>query len=219
MRLLLLRLEGPLQSWGDHSEWDDRDTTSMPTKSGVIGLIACCMGLVRGDARICAMHNTLTVSVCADSPGQLGVDYQTAKSPRLMTADGKFRSVKKSTIESNRQYLQDASFLVVLASEQEALLDEIAHALRHPKWTPYLGRKCCVPTRPLLEEDSTTYASVEDAIRRHPVAARFDHPNTALRAEIETPNGEYSRNDHLVDARERRFTVRNVRMMSIQKEE
>lgn len=38
MKILLLRLEGLLQSWGEHSRWDHRDSSDMPTKSGVIGL-------------------------------------------------------------------------------------------------------------------------------------------------------------------------------------
>jgi CRISPR system Cascade subunit CasD len=42
---LFLRLEGPLQSWGERARWDVRDTAPEPTKSGVIGLLACALGL------------------------------------------------------------------------------------------------------------------------------------------------------------------------------
>ena len=49
MKLLLIRLEGALQSWGEWAKWDERDSGLMPTKSGVIGVLACCMGLKRGD--------------------------------------------------------------------------------------------------------------------------------------------------------------------------
>ena len=37
MKLLILRLEGALQSWGERSHWDHRDTANFPTKSGVVG--------------------------------------------------------------------------------------------------------------------------------------------------------------------------------------
>ncbi|HEO65907.1 MAG TPA: CRISPR-associated protein Cas5, partial [Spirochaetes bacterium] len=47
MNYIILRLEGPIQSWGEKSFWDERDTSSMPTKSAVIGMIAGCMGLSR----------------------------------------------------------------------------------------------------------------------------------------------------------------------------
>ena len=51
-KILLIRLEGPLQSWGERSKWDYRDTADFPTKSGVIGMIACAMGLERTDAQL-----------------------------------------------------------------------------------------------------------------------------------------------------------------------
>ncbi len=44
---VFLRLEGPLQAWGDNSKFVIRRTMEAPTKSGVIGLICCAMGLSR----------------------------------------------------------------------------------------------------------------------------------------------------------------------------
>ena len=46
---LLLRLEGPMQSWGYRSRFDYRDTALEPTRSGVIGLICAAMGIARGE--------------------------------------------------------------------------------------------------------------------------------------------------------------------------
>jgi CRISPR system Cascade subunit CasD len=46
-----MRLEGPLQAWGDHrSKFVVRSSASMPTKSGVLGLICAAMGLDRDRA-------------------------------------------------------------------------------------------------------------------------------------------------------------------------
>ena len=42
--ILVLRLEGPLQSWGENAKWDFRDSSTMPTKSGIVGLLGCAMG-------------------------------------------------------------------------------------------------------------------------------------------------------------------------------
>ena len=47
---LFLRLEGPLQAWGDNSKFVIRRTMEAPTKSGVIGLICCAMGAKRSAA-------------------------------------------------------------------------------------------------------------------------------------------------------------------------
>ena len=48
---LFLRLEGPLQAWGDNSKFVIRRCMDAPTKSGVLGLICCAMGLSRQAAR------------------------------------------------------------------------------------------------------------------------------------------------------------------------
>jgi len=49
---IFLRLEGPLQAWGDNSKFVIRRTMEAPTKSGVIGLICCAMGVRRGEASV-----------------------------------------------------------------------------------------------------------------------------------------------------------------------
>ncbi|MGD0905437.1 MAG: CRISPR-associated protein Cas5, partial [Terracidiphilus sp.] len=41
---LFLRLESPLQSWGEDSQWSERRTAPDPTKSGIVGLLACALG-------------------------------------------------------------------------------------------------------------------------------------------------------------------------------
>ena len=47
---LLLRLSAPLQSWGSESVYDNRETDDMPTKSGVIGMLAAALGRKRSDS-------------------------------------------------------------------------------------------------------------------------------------------------------------------------
>ena len=47
MATVLLRLIGPMQSWGTTSRFDERDTGKEPTKSGVLGLVAAALGIDR----------------------------------------------------------------------------------------------------------------------------------------------------------------------------
>lgn len=110
--LLILRLEGALQSWGDHSKWDIRDSGDFPSKSGVVGLLACAMGMERGNPEIAALSSALHMAVRADRPGVRMLDYQTVQGHPLYNAEGKPRA--SSTVVSPRWYLQDASFLVAL---------------------------------------------------------------------------------------------------------
>ena len=47
---LLLRLSAPLQSWGSGSFYDRRETDYMPTKSGIIGMLAAALGRKRNES-------------------------------------------------------------------------------------------------------------------------------------------------------------------------
>lgn len=153
---LFLRLEGPLQSWGERSHWSIRDSASEPTKSGVIGLIACALGYGE-DEQLRALSEQTRMGVRVDAPGSRITDYHTIgggyDKPALLTAEGKPKksSGQPHTEISQRDYLCDASFLVALQAEDAGLIEQMAAALREPQWTVYLGRKSCPPGRPIFE--------------------------------------------------------------------
>ncbi len=167
---LFLRLEGPLQSWGERGRWSVRDTAPEPTKSGVIGLISCALGY-RTDEQIRPLSEKTCIAVRCDAPGLPLTDYHTVgggyPEPMLLTAQGK---PKKSsggphTELTWRDYLCDASFLVVLQSEDEDLIGRMAHALKHPVWPIYLGRKSCPPSRPVFD-GLGEYKTLEEALAK-----------------------------------------------------
>lgn len=170
---LVLRLEGALQSWGESAKWDTRDSASMPSKSGIVGLIACAMGLTRDDPTIAELGEAIQIAVRADRPGIKTVDFQTVTGDPLRTAEGKPRG--GNTIISQRTYLQDASFLAVIQTEPE-WRERIVQALQHPKWALYLGRKSCVPSRPILECVDAVGDDLLDVVRSYPAADRAVFP-------------------------------------------
>jgi CRISPR system Cascade subunit CasD len=237
--ILLLRLEAPLQSWGARSRWDVRDTEPEPTKSGVIGLLGCALGYGIGDARLeTELDAGLVFGVRVEHAGRVGRDYQTV-SGFLPTADGRFRhtgvrtatSLEKlrgdpdvipATIESPRFYLEDASFLVALASANadeggRALLARCAAALKDPVWPLYLGRKACVPTRPIFEALTSEYADLEDALRRHPWSWLHAEgrprsgPGGPLAAYVEDAGGPLQRQDAIRVNVSRQYGFRRAR--------
>lgn len=176
--LLVLRLEGALQSWGENAKWDARDSASMPTKSGIVGLLACAMGLEREDPEIAAMSEAISITVRADRPGTKIVDFQTVSTLpgyRLQTANGTGRS--SNTFISKRTYLQDASFLVVITTNED-WYQRILTALKTPKWCAYLGRKNCVPSRPILECEAPDERDPLKLIQSYPAADRASYPMT-----------------------------------------
>ncbi|MFE3738894.1 type I-E CRISPR-associated protein Cas5/CasD [Streptomyces sp. NPDC059134] len=73
--VLLVRLAGPLQSWGLAGRFARRDTHSRPTKSGVIGLCAAALGLAREEP-LGELAQVL-FGVRADRPGTPLRDYHT----------------------------------------------------------------------------------------------------------------------------------------------
>ncbi len=152
---LLLHLAGPLQSWGERSQFNERDTAPFPTRSGVIGLLASALGR-RRDQPIDDLAR-LSLTVRTDRPGVLLRDLHTVGGglrgkDTVTTADGKKRSGATATLLSHRYYLADAAFTAAVTGSQAdaALLRECADALREPKWPPYLGRRSCPPEGPLL---------------------------------------------------------------------
>jgi CRISPR system Cascade subunit CasD len=132
MSTILLRLAGPLQSWGAESKFNSRLTNREPTKSGVIGMIAAALGRTREDSidDLCE----LKFAVRTDQVGKQIKDFHTAH-----TFDG------KQAFISNRYYLCDAVFVVALEGES-ALIDNIHYALEHPVYPLFLGRRSCPPS-------------------------------------------------------------------------
>lgn len=146
-----LRLEGPLQAWGDTSKFVIRRSMDAPTKSGVLGLICCAMGLSRAAARDHLPNlNTLAMGVRLDRPGSRWWDYHTVGAGLgLTTASGGVKTGAQGTLITRREYLADASFLVALRGEP-ALIGRVAASLAAPVWPPCLGRRSCPPAVPVL---------------------------------------------------------------------
>lgn len=209
MELLLLRLEGAFQSWGLRAHWDERDTAHEPTKSGIIGLLGCCLGYERTDIRIETELGKLTMGIRVDRPlTNVLSDYHTASGFKVKADGGE----KLDTIVSNRDYLENAAFLVVIGGDPQ-LLHKVADAVQHPKWVPYLGRKCCVPARPLFERIAVDYVSIEDAIQHEPrcILPMSGDNEDRLRYTIDDVTGDHRQYDELRCNLLRIYDVRQYR--------
>lgn len=186
---LLLRLAGPMQSWGTSSRLQVRRTDPYPSKSGVLGMILCAKGVRREDsaAKLEGLSQ-LAMGVRVDRAGTLGWDYHTAGAKiGIWQADRKKLKRTASTGEyetllSRRQYLYDASFLVALQSDEDEV-NACARALDDPVWPVFLGRKCCVPSEPILV-GTGFYDTMIDALSSVPWRPRMDavHGNDRSRS-------------------------------------
>ncbi|MEU5188856.1 type I-E CRISPR-associated protein Cas5/CasD [Streptomyces klenkii] len=136
MSVLVLRLAGPLQSWGSSARFARRTTETAPTKSGVIGLLASALGRGRTDAVNDLAE--LRFAVRIDQRGTRLRDFHTAH----------HADTDKAMPVSERFYLADAVFVAALAGDSH-LIRSLDHAVRAPVYMPYLGRRSCPPQGPV----------------------------------------------------------------------
>lgn len=235
---LVLRLAGPLQSWGGHSQFNRRDTLGEPTKSGITGLLAAAQGRRRQDPIEDLL--ALWLGVRTDQPGTLLRDYHTVSDYRgkplpsaALSGKGtqKLTSPAKYTHVTQRFYLQDAVFVVSVGGPSD-VLTVLREAMRRPAFPLALGRRACVPTQPLLLEPVEDKPGVPPglwkggplavleqvpwqapSIRQHGRYRRTPSPVIDLPVTVDDPSGDDIRTDlpRSFDPRSRTFATRRVR--------
>jgi len=211
MPTLLLRLVGPMQSWGTTSRFDQRDTGKEPSKSGVVGLLAAALGIDREYWTELEPLTRLSMGVRHDRPGVPKRDYQTAQ--HIISAD---RSKIHETAVTTRDYLADAAFLVGMECGDRSFLERMHAALRDPAWPLALGRKSYVPSESIWIKDGLQDAPLRDALVRWPWIAsqrrREALPEKLLVSfESEDGSGVLKMDQPLSSFAERRFGARFVR--------
>ncbi len=225
MTTLLLCLAGPLQAWGSTARFVQRTTENAPTKSGVLGLLAAAEGRPRG-ADLSDLA-ALRFGVRIDQPGSRIKDFHKAENHdtgRVMPL-------------SDRYYLADAVFVAGVEGE-EAFIRRLHAAVGAPGFLPFLGRRSCPPSRPLLLGkasngfvESLSDRPLEDALRAVPWQASRWYQRQSARADgagggqaapeeldllLDCPPGEtpdFSLRDTPVtfDPRHRQYAIRGVR--------
>ena len=216
MPTLLLRLAGPMQSWGTTSRFDERDTGKEPSKSGVVGLLAAACGIDRENWIDLEPFTRLRMGVRHDRSGTPKRDYQTAGCSRrdtVIRADG---TPSKDGIVSRRHYLADAAFLVGLEGQDRAVLEKAHNRLQDPVWVLFLGRKSYVPSEPISIVDGIQDAPLQDVLTRWPWIAtrrKWEEPPEKLLVswESEDETGILKMDQPLSSFAERRFGARFVR--------
>jgi CRISPR system Cascade subunit CasD len=146
------------------------------------------------------------MAVRVDMEGSLRYDYHTAQN--VLKAGGGI----KDTEPSRRYYLSDASFLVALADDDLALLQELHEALRNPVWPLFLGRKAFVPGAPVWLDDGLQRGSTtETLLETYPwLGSGAGKLPERVRVVTEDMQGAEVRPDWPLSFAERRFAPRRV---------
>jgi CRISPR system Cascade subunit CasD len=179
---LTFHVSAPLCAFGGIAVGVMRGCEAGPTKSAVIGLLAGALGVRRVEEETHrAMAQGLGMALRIDAEGEPLRDFhtvQTVKLSRNATPSTRAQAldcnVKDTPIVSLRDYLCDAAFTVCLWRRGDGApqLAELARALEHPVFVPYLGRKSCPPGQ-LFEPLVAAHGDCHEALAARPPRRDF----------------------------------------------
>ena len=165
MNYLKLTLSSVLQYFSDTDSIALRTTynTSLyPTKRAIVGMIASALGYERKDPRSKELYDNLDIKYSVIGEPIILNEFQTIrplkcqqnymnkynKRNKFQTINGAFQDRQ---LTKNIQFLQDAEFEVYVGGSDE-LLKKIYDALRNPVYSLFIGKRSCVPNKPLVTE-------------------------------------------------------------------
>jgi CRISPR system Cascade subunit CasD len=205
---LILRLEAPLMAFGGTMIDANGPTFDLPISSMVTGFIANALGWHRGERdRHQSLQDRLVMGTRLDRPGTALRDFQTAQlgaNDKGWTTRSKPEERKggvntyKSPHIRQRHYRADAFVTIALRldpPDADPTLADVEAALKTPARPLFIGRKPCLPSRPVLSEPPVEADNLLAALRLAPLApANRLHARLADRqpkVRFALPSGEW----------------------------
>ncbi len=164
IKYLAIKLEGPFQSWGFDSQFNRRNTSLMPTKSAIAGICCAACGFDRGgqdeqvflnkfeDIKMTAIAIPRAIQQKLYNGKIIEKNLNVRRLQDFHTVQNTMKAsgiLDKNCVITHRQYLNDASFGVLLKGKYD-ILKRIAVALENPIWGIWFGRKNCIPSAPVF---------------------------------------------------------------------
>ena len=155
---LLLRLYGPMASWGEIAVGESRHSAVHPSRSALLGLLGAALGIERDDdVAQQALTRSYRFGIKLECPGMPLRDYHTVqygvppRKTRFRSRRQELLADKVGTLLSTREYRCDSLALVAVEALPGApySLEQLSEALRCPYFPLYLGRKSCPLALPL----------------------------------------------------------------------
>lgn len=165
MRVLALRFDAPLVSFGAPAVDQHGVVQRFPALSMLTGLFANALGWHHRDAsKLDRLQARLRYAARIDRRGEALRDYHTVDlgAPWMLPEQAGWTTrgalaerggaSSKGTHERERHYWADSLHTVACALEgtDEPTIDALAQALRLPARPLFIGRKCCLPASSLL---------------------------------------------------------------------
>ena len=197
MKVLILRLEAPLMSFGTVAVDNWRPSAPFPALSAITGLLGAALGYKRHQTEaLQRLQERLRLASRIDRRGEPLMDYQTVDlgqpwmdgsekgvgwtTRHQVEARGKGQANRGTHIR-HRQYWADAVATLALTldpAEESPTVSETAEALRRPCHPLFLGRKGCPPAEPVLvgEREAEGLLEALAAVPAHPQADGAELP-------------------------------------------
>jgi CRISPR system Cascade subunit CasD len=189
MRCLILVLAGPLLAFGAEAVDSRGVVNDFPGASMLTGMLANALGYRRTEReKLARLQERLQFVARIEREGSRITDFQTAQlaaDDEGWTTSGVPEGRKggvdtyKSPHIRRRDYDADKQVMVAITlaePDEWPTLDDLAAALRHPARPLFLGRKPCLPERPIFE----TILDADDlvaALPPNPAASRMLLPD------------------------------------------
>lgn len=169
MKALIIRLDAPMISFGSVMVDQHGYIQQFPGLAMLTGLIANALGWEHREfERIQKLQNRLDFAARWDARPERMVDYHTVdlSQPKMKetgwTTRGKperrrgAKVTRGGTHQRYRHYWIDGLMTVALAlkGDDSPNLDTVYDALSHPVRPLFIGRKTCLPARPLLDPET-----------------------------------------------------------------
>lgn len=178
MRGVLFQLFGPLAAWGEVAVGQVRPSAERPGPSALLGLVGACLGVPRtDDVGWGHLIDGYAFAVEEWSGGRAEWDFHTVQTVRQATVKraGGVRSRREAlgletyTFTSRREHRADGYWRVVIVPRDGARwgVEQIADAMRAPRFPLYLGRRACPLALP-LDPRVVEGPSLVDALRGMP---------------------------------------------------
>lgn len=192
MNILLLRFEAPLMSFGAPIVDNRGEIQPYPALSMMTGLLGNALGFDHAESeRLERLQRRLRYAVRQDREGERIQDYQTVdlskpymNDDRAWTTRGTLEKRKGGSASSGthirlRDYWADAAYTVALTLDpvdSSPTLNDVATALKYPTRPLFIGRKTCLPAKPIFLNE-TEAPRLIDALsdpNEAPLASRSD---------------------------------------------
>lgn len=188
MKVLLLRFDAPLVSFGAPMVDHNGVVQSFPALAMLAGLIANALGWHHRDAaELTALQGRIRYAARIDRRGEPLVDYQTVDLGQAWmlperagwTTRGRIATRGGANAEGTHQrwrhYRADSihTTAITFIGDGSPCLEEVASALDEPVRPLFIGRKCCLPASRIRLAFSDA-PSLVDALATTPRAARAD---------------------------------------------